>query len=163
MSSLGDKNIRRLNVSMHNPFGVRCIKGLRNLHGERQDQLSVHRPVRNTVLQRDAVQKFHGDEYIAMLIVNFVDGTNVRMIERRGSSRLAPETLQSLRILGHSVGQEFERHETPELRIFSLVDDAHAPAAELLDNAVMRDGLPYHLSRSMVSAARRASQSKSES
>ena len=31
-----------------------------------------------------------------------------------------------------------------QLHVFSLVDDAHAAAAQLVDNAVVRDGLAEH-------------------
>jgi hypothetical protein len=33
------------------------------------------------MLQRHALQKFHGDERLPMLVVNFVDGADVRMIQ----------------------------------------------------------------------------------
>jgi hypothetical protein len=39
----------------------------------------------------------------------------------------------------------FERHKAAELYILSLVDDAHPPAAQLLDDAVVRDGLTDHV------------------
>ena len=96
------------------------------------------------MLQGHAIQKFHGDEDVTVLVVDFVDRANVRMIEGGGSARLAPETLQPLRILGRTVGQKLERHEASELSILSFVDDTHAPAAELLDDAVVRDGFANH-------------------
>ena len=46
--------------------------------------------------------------------------------------------------MGNIFGQEFERDEATKLGVLGLVDDAHAPAAELLDDAVMRDGLADH-------------------
>jgi hypothetical protein len=39
-------------------------------------------------------------------------------------------------------GQEFQSHEAVEFNVLGLVHDTHAAAAELLDNAVVRDGLP---------------------
>ncbi|MGA9527055.1 MAG: hypothetical protein WBS24_02945 [Terriglobales bacterium] len=35
-------------------------------------------------------------------------------------------------------------HIAPQIHILSFVDDADAPATELLDEAVMRDGLTDH-------------------
>jgi hypothetical protein len=32
-----------------------------------------------------------------------------------------------------------------KLEVFRFVHHTHAPTAELLDNAVVRDGLPYHV------------------
>jgi hypothetical protein len=43
------------------------------------------------MLQGHTIQKLHGDEGVAVLVVNLVDGTNVRMFQRRGSLRLALE------------------------------------------------------------------------
>src|SRR5664279_2050384 len=66
------------------------------------------------------------------------------MLQGGGSARLSPKTLQPLWVLGHTVRQELERHEASELSIFSFVDDAHAPTAQLLDDAVVRDGFADH-------------------
>jgi hypothetical protein len=57
---------------------------------------------------------------------------------------LALEAAECLRVFGYVVGQELESHKTTEFDILSLVDDAHAATTELLDDAVVRDGLPDH-------------------
>jgi hypothetical protein len=44
------------------------------------------------------------------------------------------------RALAHISGKEFESHKAPKVGILSFVDDTH-PAAEFLDDAVVRDGL----------------------
>src|SRR6478736_3559433 len=51
------------------------------------------------------------------------------------------ETLQSLGVLGEFFRQEFQGYKTVEAGVFGLVDDAHAATAELLHDAVVRDGL----------------------
>jgi hypothetical protein len=43
--------------------------------------------------------------------------------------------------LGNIIRQELERDETTKLGILGFVDDAHTTAAELLDDAVARNGL----------------------
>ena len=92
------------------------------------------------MLQRHAIQEFHGNEGMAVVFADFVDRANVWMIECRGSTGLATEALQRLRLIGHVVGQEFEGDETAEFGVFGLVNDAHAAAAKLFEDAVMRDG-----------------------
>jgi hypothetical protein len=42
-------------------------------------------------------------------------------------------------------GQELQGDRATKLGVLSLVDHAHPAAAQLLDDAVMRDGLPYKL------------------
>jgi hypothetical protein len=44
--------------------------------------------------------------------------------------------------------QEIQGNETPKLRILSLVDHTHPAAADLMEYAVMGDGLPHGLGRS---------------
>jgi hypothetical protein len=50
-----------------------------------------------------------------------------------------------LRIFGDVVRQKFEGYEPAELEVFGLVDDAHASAAEFLEDAVVRNGLVQQL------------------
>jgi hypothetical protein len=54
------------------------------------------------------------------------------------------KTGQCLRIAGNVFRQEFKRDKTMEPRVLSLVDDTHAPTAQLLDDAVVRDSLADH-------------------
>ena len=58
--------------------------------------------------------------------------------------RLATEAFEDLRVLGDFIRQKFQRRKATEHGVLGLVDHAHPAAAQLLDNAVMRDGLPNH-------------------
>jgi hypothetical protein len=98
----------------------------------------------DAVLQRHPIQKLHGDERFAMLVVNFVDRADIGVIQRRGSFRFALKPAKGLRVFGYVVGQELESHKPSEFLILSLVDHAHAATAEFLDGAVVRDGLADH-------------------
>ena len=42
------------------------------------------------------------------------------------------------------LGEELQRHLPAEAGVLSLVDDTHAPAAQLLQDAVVRNGLADH-------------------
>ena len=48
------------------------------------ESVGFDRPPRNAVLERQPVEKLHGDERLAVLVVNFVDGADVGMVQRRG-------------------------------------------------------------------------------
>ena len=98
--------------------------------------MSSGRP-RNAILQRQPVQKLHGDERFAVLIVNFVDRADVRMIQCRGGLGFALEAAESVRVFGHFIRQELEGNKPAELHILSLIDHAHPATAELLDDAVV--------------------------
>ena len=66
------------------------------------------------------------------------------MVQSGCSLRFALEAGQRLRILGHFIGQELEGDEAVQPSVLGLVDDTHAAAAQLLDDAVVGDGLADH-------------------
>ncbi len=96
------------------------------------------------MLERDAIQEFHGDEGMSLVLTDVVDGADVGMIQGRGSLRLALEAAQRLQVAHDVVGQELESYETAEARVLGLVHHTHAAAAQLFDHAVVRDGLSNH-------------------
>ena len=91
------------------------------------------------------VEIFHRDEGPAVLLVNLVDGADVWVIESRCRASLAAKALQRLMVFGDVVGEKFQRDKAAQLGVFSLVDHTHSTTAELLNDAVMRDGLADHV------------------
>ena len=99
------------------------------------------------MLQRHPVQKLHGDERLAVLLANVVDGADVGVIQRGCGLGFALETGEGLRVTGNFLGQKLEGNKTVQPGVLGLVDHAHTAAAQLLDNAVVRNGLPDHWQR----------------
>src|SRR5580698_5026887 len=106
--------------------------------------------------QRQSVQKLHGDEGFAVLVVNFVDRADVRVVQCRRSLGFALKTAEGLCIFGYVVGQELEGNKPSQLYVLGLVDHAHTAAAEFLDDAVVRDGLADHWRESYVGETRKS-------
>ncbi len=79
-----------------------------------------------------------------MLIIDFIDRADVGMIQRGCGFGFALKAAEGLGIFRYLLGQEFEGHKSPELNILGPVNHTHPPAAELLNDAVMRDGLADH-------------------
>jgi len=102
------------------------------------------RPSRNPVFQRLALQQFHGDERLAVVLANVVEGADVGMIERRSGARFALEALQGLGALGDILGQEFERHQAPQPRVLGLINHTHTSAPKFLEDPVVGDGFADH-------------------
>ncbi len=67
------------------------------------------------------------------------------LVQGRGRAGLAPEALQSLRVVGKFVGKKFQGDEAPQLGVFSFVNHAHPAAAQLVYDAIVRDGLSDHV------------------
>jgi hypothetical protein len=147
VAALGHENVRGFDVAMDYAFCVCCVECVCNLKGERQDQFGVHWPTANAMLQGHSVQKLHGDERVAVLVVNLLDRADIRMIQCRSSFGFALKAAEDLRVFGYLVGQELEGNKPAKLQVLGLVHHAHPTAAELLDDAVVRDGLADQLER----------------
>ena len=138
------EDVRGLDVAVDDSpdvCGIECI-GYFNRQGEQT--LELHRPAVDQMFQRLPAQALHHDEDMSLMLADFVDGADVRMIQRRGGPRLAAKALEGLRILGGIVGEKFQRNEAAELRVFRFIDDPHPSATEEFNDAVVRDSLADH-------------------
>ncbi len=98
---------------MNDAFGVRGVQSIGNLHRQCEQNIRLDGLSVDTVLQRHAIQKFHGDEAFAVLFADFVDGADVVVVERGSSTGLPAKTLQGLCVLRQIVRQKLQRHEAP--------------------------------------------------
>jgi hypothetical protein len=116
VAALGHKNVCGLDVAMDDALAVGRIEAIGNLSGKHKKCLVIERLARNQMLQRFAIQKFHGDKHLLVLLANFMvladfmNGADVRMIQGRGSPRLPAETLKRLRVPRKLVGQKLESY-----------------------------------------------------
>ena len=94
--------------------------------------------------KRHAIEILHGDKRLAVLLADVVNGADVGMVQRRSRLRLALKASEGLRISGHFIRQKFERDKAVQARVFRFVNHTHTAAAQLVDNAVVRNGLPDH-------------------
>ena len=101
-------------------------------------------PLPDPLGERLALQQLHRDEVLALVLVDLVDRADPGVVEGGGRPGLALETLERGLVLRHVRGQELERDVAAELRVLRLVHDAHAPAAELGRDPVVRDRLTDH-------------------
>ena len=129
---------------MNDPSGVSRVQCVGDIDGEREKHFHFQRTPSDAVFQGRAVQKLHGDEGLAILLTDVINGANIRMIQSGGRLRLTLKPRQGLAIAGHFRRQEFEGHKTVQARVFGLVHYTHPTATELLDHAIMRDGLTNH-------------------
>jgi len=74
------------------------------------------------------------------------------MVDGRCGLRFTLKTGQNLGIFGYFVRQEFQGYEPVELDVLGLVDHSHPSTAELLDDAVVRDGLANHVLNVLTAA-----------
>ena len=84
-------------------------------------------------LERRAVQQLHHDEMLALVLADVVDRADVRVVERRGGARLAPEAFERLAVVRADPRAGTSARRAAEAGIFGAVDDAHAAAADRLE------------------------------
>src|SRR5580693_7041618 len=87
----GDKDVCRLNVTVNNTRGVSSIQSIGDLGCEEEQTIRLKGSSNHKMLERYALQKFHGDKRLLLLSTNVVNGAYVRMIQRRGCLGLAPK------------------------------------------------------------------------
>ena len=141
VAAFGDKNIGGLDVAVNDVFGVRSIERVGDFDGESEEVFDIHGAAVDAVLERLPIKEFHGDEGVAILLADIVNRADVGMVQGRGGLRFTLESRESLRIAGDILRQKFQRDEALEARVFGLVNDTHASAAELFDDAVVGEGL----------------------
>ena len=144
LASLGDHDVRGFYVAVDDASSVGRVQGIGDFNCEPQQRIQIERTAGDLVGQESAVNILHDDEGATVLLTDVVDGADVRMIQRGCRLRLTLETAQSLRVSGNLLGQEFQSDETMEPGVFGLIDHTHAAAAQLFNDAVVRDGLPDH-------------------
>jgi hypothetical protein len=91
------------------------------------------------VLQSLPVDEFHHDKGPAILFPDVIDRANVRMTQRRGGFGFAAESFESRSVVRGVVRQKFESDPAVKADVLRLVNHAHATAAQLLGDAIVRD------------------------
>ena len=85
-------------------------------------------------LQRFALEDRHGQEGNAVILIDFMDGDDVVILNRSGQASLAQETFLGLRA-GSVLGEhDLESDLAQEPNILGEVDRPHAAVAEFLED-----------------------------
>ena len=129
---------------MNDSLRMRCIESLGHLHAQFQDFIDTQRLACNRVPERLPLQQFHGDKVLAVGFVDLVDRANVRVIERGSGEGFALKALAGRGIFLHFGRKEFQGHVPAQLEVFGFVDHTHSAAAELRQNAIMRNSFSDH-------------------
>ena len=141
MAAFRDENVGGFDVAVHDAFAMRGVERVGHLDREIEQVVEFHGAAGDDVLQRLAVEKFHGDEGFAVRFSDIVNRANVGMVQGGGSLGFPLETREGLRVFRDIVGQEFQRDETMEAHVFGLINHAHPTAAKAFEDAIVRESL----------------------
>jgi hypothetical protein len=75
---------------------------------------------------------------------DFVNCADVRMVQGGGCLRFPVKAFQSTGVLSQLFWKKLQSDETAQCSVLSLEDHTHPAPAQLLDNAVMGNGLADH-------------------
>src|SRR5215470_17322448 len=144
MATLGHEDIGGFDIPVDHACGMGSVQCIGDVNGESEKSFHFQRTPRNTLLQRHTVQKFHHNEWLTLLLPDFVDGANVGMVQRRSCLCLTLEPSQRLWVFRYFIRQELQSNETMEGGVLGLIHHTHSPAAEFLKDAVVRNDLGEH-------------------
>src|SRR5208337_1671207 len=83
------------------------------------------------------LQQFHGDEWAAFVLADFVDREDVRMIQCSSSSGFAQEAFEGLCIARIVTEKELQRDVSAESRVLGAINHTHPATTQLLNDTVM--------------------------
>jgi len=98
---------------MNDAFTVSGVECIGNFDAKSDNTLGIEGACGDQVFQRYAVQVLHGDERMAFVSPNFVDGADIRVIKRRCTACFAAKTFQCIRILAAFSGRNLRATNRP--------------------------------------------------
>src|SRR5207244_11804929 len=88
------------------------------------------------------------DELLLAMLTDLVHHADIRTSERRGSTRFAQEAFERALIFRQCLRKKLQGHGSPQNKVFGTVDDSHATASKLFENAVVGHSRAKHRARS---------------
>ena len=108
-----------------------------------------HAFARDQLVQWLAIHQLHHDIGLAVLLANFVDGDDVRMVQGRSCFGLLHEAGAAVGIGTACFGQQLDGDETIQALVPSLVDPPHAAFADFSQQGEVPQFAGVHI-RSIV-------------
>src|ERR1700720_4033437 len=137
------KQIRWLDVSMNDSGGMGRIQSLTNLNPNPENFFGRESRSGHALLQGFAFEQFDGNETKTFSFVDFVNSANVGVVQRGSRSSFSLESPEGLLIGCEVSGKQLKGDKAPEFHIFGSVNNSHAAPTNWLEDAVMRDDLPF--------------------
>src|SRR5437667_3406962 len=92
----------------------------------------------NLLAQRSTIDKLHGDEVHTVALADFMDGGDVRMVERRRGFCFLSEAPHAVLIRGEISRENLERNLAVKFGVLCEIDLTHATRTELGKDAIVR-------------------------
>src|ERR1700730_545593 len=96
VTALSHENVRRFNVAMNDPFVVGSVERVGNLDRQNAQYIRLNGLSSDAMLQSHAIQKFHDEEGLAVLLPDFIDRADIGMVKCGGRLCLSLKAGQRL-------------------------------------------------------------------
>src|SRR5262245_14516566 len=136
LAFVGDLDVGGLEVPVDDPVVMGRFEPFGDLLSDRQRFVDRYRSLLQALGERRTFDELHDQEVSVTVVLEPVDGRDVRMIERSGHARLAAEARDPLGIAGYIVRQDLDRDLTIETRVAGTIDLAHAARPQTLQDLV---------------------------
>src|SRR4026208_2149298 len=107
----------RLEVAVSDALRVRRVEGFGNLPTDRESVGDGQRTTREAISERRTLDELQYQRDAIVEILEPVDRTDMRMVERGQEARLAGEARAALRIGGEMAGQDLDRAAAARARL----------------------------------------------
>ena len=126
-----DLDVGRLQVAVDDAGVVRGFERQGDLMRDGQRLVGRDRALRDAVGKRGPFDQFEHERHLAVLLLETVDGRDVRVVERGQDLGFALEPREARRIGRHRRRQDLDRHVAFQLAVARAIDLAHSAFADL--------------------------------
>ncbi len=126
----GHEDVFRLQVPVDDALGMRGGETVRHGYADFHRLAPGQRRAAEAVAQRLALQQLGDGVGEALLRAEIMDGQYVRMRQRRHSFGLPLKTGQGLRVFGHMLRQDLDRHVPAQPGVPRAIDLSHPPGPD---------------------------------
>ncbi len=138
---LGQHDVARLQIAVHDPGGVRDCQAIGDLAGD-LDRSRGFEPFRlERGVERLTHDQLHHDEWPAVHVADVVDGDDVGVVQEGRQLRFAHQAFRRGAIGRELVRDELDRDQPAQTRVPRLIDLAHAARSKGADDFVGADAL----------------------
>ena len=131
LPAIRDEDVRRLDVAMNDPGGMSGVQRIGQLRGQFQGFVAIEAPTRRKpCFECLSLHQFHHDEGLTFVLADFVNRTDVGMIERGGGAGLPVESRNPDRILTKRVRENLNRHLASQPLVLRPIHHSHATLSE---------------------------------
>ena len=140
-----EQHVGGFQIPVQHATFVRVAQRLRNLQAVVDEAIDGQAdPVRHSAIKRQAIDEFHGDERLAVVFTDLVNGADVRMIQRGGGAGFAQQTGGRERVVGGGSRKDLDGDVALELLVVGAIHLAHPARSNAVPDSIVAEPTADH-------------------